>query len=270
MNIQNFNYPQLTEPAQLREASVLFEGWKETMIWSALQNIQGRVFADTLKNPSSAAVILGDFCFLAGKPDTGLIQFAAALEDYPLSMCIMVPQDPSWAKLVEKSLGQRARKVTRYATEKDGNAFDRGKLEAMAENVPEGYVLQMLDAAIYQQALSEEWSFSLCGQFASYRDFQSLGIGVAAVDRKDGKLAASAASYSRYEKGIEIEIDTHPDHRLKGLARCCGARLILECLDRGLYPSWDAQNPESLHLAESFGYKPAGTYTAYEIAVKSK
>lgn len=270
MNIQNYDYPQLTEPAQLREAAVFFRGWQETMIWSALQNIQGRVFADTSEKPSSAAVVLGDFCFLAGCPDAGLIQFAASLEDYPLSMCIMVPQDSNWAELIEKSLDQRARKVTRYATEKDGNAFDRCSLEAMAKNVPEGYVLQMVDATIYQQALSEEWSFSLCGQFVSYRDFQSLGIGVAAVEQKDGKLAAGAASYSRYEKGIEIEIDTHPDHRLKGLARCCGARLILECLNRGLYPSWDAQNPESLHLAESFGYKPAGTYTAYEIIVRSK
>ena len=267
MNIQNFNYPQLTEPAQLRRAAVFFEGWQETMIWSALQNIQGRVFADLPENPSSAAVVLGDFCFLAGRPDAGLIQFAASLEDYPLSMCIMVPQDSNWAQLIEKSLGQRARKVTRYATEKDGNAFDRCSLEAMAENVPEGYVLQMFDHNLYRQAVSADWSLSLAIQFDSYEMFQSLGIGIAAVDRKDGKLAAGAASYSRYEKGIEIEIDTHPDHRLKGLARCCGARLILECLNRRLYPSWDAQNPESLHLAESFGYKPAGTYTAYEIIV---
>lgn len=270
MKTKNNQYIQLTTAGQLKNAAPLFEGWQETMIWSALQNIQGRVFADTSEKPSSAAVVLGDFCFLAGRPNAGLIQFAAGLEDYPLSMCIMVPQDSNWAKLIEKSLGQRARKVTRYATEKDGNAFDRCSLEAMAENVPEGYVLQMVDATIYQQALSEEWSFSLCGQFVSYRDFQCLGIGVAAVDQKDGKLAAGASSYSRYEKGIEIEIDTHPDHRLKGLARCCGARLILECLERGLYPSWDAQNPESLHLAESFDYKPAGTYTAYELIVRSK
>ena len=270
MNIQNFDYPQLTEPAQLRRAAVLFEGWQETMIWSALQNIQGRVFADTLEKPSSAAVVLGDFCFLAGKPDAGLIQFTAGMEDYPLSLCIMVPQDPNWVQQIEESLSQRARKVTRYATEKEGTVFDRSSLEATAENVPEGYNLQMFDEAIYQQSLSEEWSFSLCGQFVSYRDFLRLGIGVAAVEQKDGRLAAGASSYSRYEKGIEIEIDTHPDHRLKGLARCCGARLILECLDRGLYPSWDAQNPESLHLAESFGYKPAGTYTAYEIAVRRK
>lgn len=270
MNIRNFDYPQLTEPAQLRRAAVLFEGWQETMIWSGLQNIQGRVFADTPENPSSAAVVLGDFCFLAGKPDAGLIQFTAGLEDYPLSLCIMVPQDPDWEKQIENSLGQRARKVTRYATEKDGTAFDRSSLKVMAENVPKGYAIRLFDENLYRQAVSADWSLSLAIQFDSYEMFHRLGIGVAAVEQKDGRLAAGASSYSRYEKGIEIEIDTHPDHRLKGLARCCGARLILECLDRGLYPSWDAQNPESLHLAESFGYKPAGTYTAYELIVRSK
>ena len=137
----------------------------------------------------------------------------------------------------------------------------------MAENVPEGYAIRLFDENLYRQAVSADWSLSLAIQFDSYEMFHRLGIGVAAVEQKDGRLAAGASSYSRYEKGIEIEIDTHPDHRLKGLARCCGARLILECLDRGLYPSWDAQNPESLHLAESFGYKPAGAYTAYEIIV---
>ena len=51
-----------------------------------------------------------------------------------------------------------------------------------------------------------------------------------------------ASSYTVYRGGIEIEIDTHPDHRRRGLARACGAALMLECLKRGLY-SWDAQNP---------------------------
>lgn len=49
------------------------------------------------------------------------------------------------------------------------------------------------------------------------------------------------------------------------MARACGARLILECLDRGLYPSWDAQNPWSAALAEQLGYRFCHTYPVYEI-----
>ena len=82
---------------------------------------------------------------------------------------------------------------------------------------------------------------------------------------KDGELAAGASSYSRYKGGIEIEIDTREDHRRRGLAYACGAKLILECLGKGLYPSWDAQNMWSAALAEKLGYHFSHEYTAYEV-----
>ena len=43
----------------------------------------------------------------------------------------------------------------------------------------------------------------------------------------------------------------------------CGAALILECLERGLYPSWDAHDTVSLALAEQLGYQPAGPYRTF-------
>ncbi len=45
----------------------------------------------------------------------------------------------------------------------------------------------------------------------------------------------------------------------------CGAKLILECLKREWYPSWDAQNKWSVSLAEKLGYHFAYEYTAYEV-----
>ena len=62
-----------------------------------------------------------------------------------------------------------------------------------------------------------------------------------------------------------MEVDTHPAHRRKGLATACGAALIITCLDRGLYPSWDAQNLWSVALAEKLGYRFDHEYPAYEI-----
>ena len=38
-------------------------------------------------------------------------------------------------------------------------------------------------------------------------------------------------------------------------APACGAALVLTCLARGLYPSWDAANRESVALAEKLGYR---------------
>lgn len=76
---------------------------------------------------------------------------------------------------------------------------------------------------------------------------------------------SGASSYSRYQEGIEIEIDTREDYRRKGFASVCGAKLILECLKRNLYPSWDAQNKASVSLAEKLGYHYSHIYTAIEI-----
>ena len=42
----------------------LFAGWEETLIWSCLQDCMGRAFADSLENPRSAQILVGDFCFL--------------------------------------------------------------------------------------------------------------------------------------------------------------------------------------------------------------
>lgn len=47
--------------------------------------------------------------------------------------------------------------------------------------------------------------------------------------------------------------------------KACGAKLILECINRNIYPSWDAQNKGSVELAEKLGYHFDKEYIAYEI-----
>ena len=93
--------------------------------------------------------------------------------------------------------------------------------------------------------------------------YEKLGMGVVCL--KNDAVVAGAASYSTYRDGIEIEIDTKEEFRRRGLASACGARLILDCMERGLYPSWDAQNKWSVALAEKLGYHYERDYTAYEI-----
>lgn len=50
------------------------------------------------------------------------------------------------------------------------------------------------------------------------------------------------------------------DEQRKNLATIVSAALILRCLNEGLYPSWDAQNKISVHLAEKLGYEFAHEY----------
>lgn len=60
-------------------------------------------------------------------------------------------------------------------------------------------------------------------------------------------------------------IDTKPEYRRKGLATAVGAALILECLQAGLYPSWDAASRISVALAEKLGYTFSHAYPTCEL-----
>ena len=86
------------------------------------------------------------------------------------------------------------------------------------------------------------------------------------VIMKDDRIVAGASSYTRYREGIEIEVDTVESERRKQLATIVCSALILACLDEGLYPSWDAQNINSVHLAEKLGYEFAHEYIVYEVS----
>lgn len=239
----------------------LFAGWEETLIWSCLQDCMGRAYADTEEDPQSAQIVVGDFCFFAGNPSARLVRNKP--DDRESEFVIMVPPSADWEDMIEDVYRGCSKKVIRYAIRKEPDVFDKKKLEEIVKNCPEGFSLHRIDGEIYRRAMGESWSADLCSQFRDYEDYRRRGLGVAAMDRHI--LAAGSSSYTVYKQGIEIEVDTRQDYRRKGLALCCAAQLILDCLERGMYPSWDAQNPASAALAEKLGYHFDKEYTAYEV-----
>lgn len=242
-------------------AESIFDNWQETLIWSCLQNVMGDIYVDSLEEPTCAMALIADFCFFAGEPDEELVHYKP--EGCKQDFVIMVPQNDKWAGLIERVYGERASRVTRYAIKKEQDVFDREKLEAAVRSLPSEYSLHMMDEKRFNLCRQERWSGDLVSQYQDYKMYQQLGLGV--VVQKDNIPIAGASSYTRYQDGIEIEIDTKEEHRRKGLAYVCGAKLILECLDRGLYPSWDAQNLWSVDLAKKLGYHFDHAYTAFEI-----
>lgn len=243
----------------MKNITDLFDNWNESIIWSCIQGIMGDVYT----NPSNdaAAAILGDFAFYAGKPCEELLKFKP--EGSKQDFIIMIPQNDLWAKLIEICYHDKAKKVSRYAFKKEKDIFNIDKLKQAIMDLPDGYELKLLGEKEYILCQNNRWANDLVSQFKDYHMYKELGVG--AVILKEGELAAGASSYSRYREGIEIEIDTREEHRRKGLAYACGAKLILECLERGLYPSWDAQNLWSAALAEKQGYHFSHEYTAYEV-----
>ncbi len=255
----------------------LFAGWQETMIESCLQGIMGEIYTSAAQ-PLSAMAMLGDFSFLAGEPDAELAAFVP--EGRNREFRIMVPRDSfrnpqgetvnqsdtpgrTWENTIRQIYGEKVRKVTRYAIKKEPGVWDLNGLRAAVAALTPEYELRLIDEELYYECREKEWSRDLVAQFSDYGQYREWGLGAAIL--RGHEIVSGVSSYSAYRGGIEIEIDTREDHRRKGLAYVCGARLILECCARGLYPSWDAHNPWSVALAEKLGYHFDHAYDAYEI-----
>lgn len=254
------------ELKQTEKARPIFGDWQETLIWSCLQNVMGRIYTDDTENPVSAAALLGDFCFFAGVPEETFLSdvCACAGKDF----LILVPQNEDWCRRIEACLGRSVKKTERYAFYKEPDVFDRKALEAAASALPGEYRMKMIDEALFLQCGKIPWCRDLVSCYDGYDAYRAHGLG--AVIMREGEIVSGASSYAGYLGGIEIEIDTKEEYRRKGLAYAAGAKLILECLERGLYPSWDAQNKWSAALAKKLGYRYSHTYTVYETADAGK
>ena len=240
----------------------LFEGWEETLILSCLQGYMGTAWADCKNNPQSAQIVIADFCFLSGKVSEELIRNKP--KENNSDFIIMVPQNEEWAAQIEKTYGNNAKKVIRYAIKKELYVFDTKRLRVFADEVNQDYKLELINEELYHVTRKNMWSSDLCSQFDTFEKYNEIGLGVVALH--NGEVVSGASSYTVYRDGIEIEIDTREDYRRKGLALACGAKLILECMKSNLYPSWDAQNKGSVALAEKLGYHFDKEYIAYEIS----
>ena len=239
------------------KAAALFHGWQDGLISSCLQGHMGNIILDNEENPASAVIELGDFCFFAGNPNDTLLDAFHGEK-------LLIPKGEPWEKLIEDFYGNRVSKIFRYAIKKEPDVFNIKSLNAYIEALDCCYELKLFDQEIFEMAKSEKWSVDLCSQFKDYEDYEKRAIGTAILHQ--GKLVAGASPYAVYPGGIEIEIDTKPEYRCKGLATVCGARLILECLQRNIYPGWDAHDLRSVALAEKLGYHLDYPYVTYILA----
>lgn len=248
---------QLLTSAQRDRVAPLFDGWEETLIYSCLEGAMGSVYTDSQER--CAIAFIGDFAFYAGIPSAEAVQFNP---DPVCQFRIMVPQSRDWYEIIQRSFGSRSKAVSRYAFRKD-TIFDIPHLETLKASLPQGYALKMLDEEVYRFCQENDWCRDWVSLFSSYADYRRRGIG--AIITKDGVPVAGASSYSVYSGGIEIEIQTAQAHRRKGLAAAAAAALILECLQRNLYPSWDAANLWSADLARKLGYTYDHEYISYYV-----
>lgn len=242
-------------------AAPLFAAPRPVIVQSCLEGTQGSVLIDREPDPRAAVAMLGDFAYLAGARSAGLLD---SLVDAGASLGapqILIPCNPDWTRLLEERTGHDLVRHTRFATHAP-ETFDCDLLRRLAAP-PEGITLRHLDAAAYALCHAEDWSRDLVSQFPSAERFDALALGVVAL--ANGRVVSGASTYARSRSAIEIEVDTNPAWRRRGLARACSAALILSCIARSIRPSWDAHTETSLALARQLGYVPDRAYTAYLI-----
>ena len=225
---------------------------------SVLEGHAGAARADDTARPTVARLDCGPFAAFAGNPES------PAAED--LVRCASIdwttPETPRWRALLEELFPGRVRAIP-FVTLSSAS-LDVGVLGRLASCVPSGYVVRRLDATWVDRLLADMRRSWLLDSYASLDDFLRRGIGYLAVC--GGRVVASATSAVTSSRAIDIDIETAPGHRRKGLATAVGAALALECLVRGLEPLWLASNETSCHLAEKLGYERVDRYETLEIA----
>ncbi len=217
-----------------------------------------RVYVTDLAAPHSALLYSSyDGIFMGGEPDRELAEYRELGDD------AVFPLNEAWEKLIRECYPE-AEPTTRYAIKHCRN-FDKEKLQAFVDALPEGYEIRRIDGEIYDLIVSSDDDDVeyLTGEFETKEEFLKKGRGF--VVMKDGKVVAGASTAYCYPDGIEIEIDTAEAERCKGLATAVGAKLILSCLEDGLEPVWDAANKISVHVAEKLGYEFDYEYVYYWI-----
>jgi GNAT superfamily N-acetyltransferase len=212
--------------------------------------LEGRLGRATV-SAGAARLSIGCYEMFAGDPSGPAARGLVAGSARPREL--VYGNDAAWRRLILDVHGDEV--FDRPMREYDPGGIDRTALVALEAGVPSGFSLEPLDAGLLGQldAALEPHALQV---FPGPSDFLKDGLGFGAV--RDGRLASAATSYTRSSRSAEVAIATRPEFRGLGLAAATAARLIRECLDRGLAPGWSASNPVSQRLALRLGYRPAG------------
>lgn len=238
----------------------MFSDMTDTLILSCLQGHMGDVWVDNTKNPTVAELLVGDFVFFAGDCESDIAK--ELLKNLPKSSLVVVHTE-QWKELVEQVHKENCNKFSRYSFFKDITKLDYEYVKSFISTLSDEYELRKVDEEILEMKSFYDLSEDFISQFESKEDFLKRGCGYCILH--DGQVICGATSYSIYDNGIEIEIDTHVDYRRRGLATVVASAIIIDCLDRGIYPSWDAANLTSVALAKKLGYVMDRPYDTYYV-----
>lgn len=238
----------------------MFRWCRDSMIESYFEGHIGTACADYAEEPNWAAVFSGDFVYLSGKP-VGIEELAERINSMSAEI-VLIPQNSEWEGALN-ACGLNVATAVRYKTELPAGGLDIKLLESKAGQIArfKRGSLRLAGEAEYEELKRCDWENAFVSNFRDYEDFKENGFAFCVYIGKD--LAAAASTFGYYSGGYELQLATKPVYRSQGLAEICAARFLLECIERGKTPHWDAANKTSLHIAQKLGFEFAGEYISY-------
>lgn len=242
----------------------LYQGKIDVPLLACIEGKMGRAWVDNKVNPTIAIVVVADFCYLLGSITSN--EHEILIKEL-LDKCrgkVIVLDDPSWLSIIERFYPSNIKRFNRYSIKKETDVFQRNILNDYIATAEAEFKLEKIDEPIYFKVLADRFMEDCCSNYSSFDEFSKHGIGYAIVH--NGEIISAASSYSYCEGSIEITIGTKHEYRRKGLALAVASRLIVDCIERNIYPRWDAANLESVRLAEKLGYHFDKAYEVYSIS----
>lgn len=170
---------------------------------------------------------------------------------------VILVADAAWREAVLGVHGGRIKIEQRLSFSSD--RLNAQHLRSIASRLPEGYRVERVGLSQAKRMCEEvDPDLILPEVFASTEDFYKRGIGFCALHGQ--RIVCGATSGLLCDGAIEIQINTHEDHRGLGLATAAGAALAAHCLEQGIEPRWDTASAASERVAQKLGYIPHSRY----------
>src|SRR5215472_8854545 len=236
----------------------LFDGYPclHGVVAAVIEGGMGKVFADAQAEPSVALAVL-DFHLLAGDPRHA--NAPLLFRQLQPGNTVVAPT-PAWRQLVAATWPDGLTVYRREAFQAE--QFDIDRLRGFRQALPSGFELgQVRPEEVAQFATN--LGRSLIYNFRSAEEFITRGVGMGILHQ--GRFVSGASSAAVGGGKFEIEIQTQPKFRRRGLARAVAAALILYGLEHGMEACWDAANEPSAALARQLGFRSTGKYEAYRL-----
>lgn len=253
----------LLPPAQYEMARPLFAELAEIHLFATAvlnHDLPGRIYVDDVKQPKSGFMSTKELQFLAGDPDNDA--FNAALKQV-FQQTIFKGDGPetsleeidltfvgdSWLHWLETLFGD-----WRWPPIPDRvcHYLCRQQRLNWRTMIPSGYVIRPLGTAVITNQPADAYLFEVKPLAA----FGERDFGFCALWR--GRVVCVCSTDVISGAACEIGIETHPDHRRRGLAAIVTAAAIDHALTRGFQDIWwicAADNLASIRTAEKVGFE---------------